>query len=79
MLPEGRSLPLSAVGVAYTPGNACALSKAITEIVAHFQHYKRTAVEHSRSVYRFHNAANLVRVLESATRPAEEEVSTLGA
>jgi hypothetical protein len=79
MLPEGRSVPLSAVGVAYTPGTARAVSRAIAEIVTHFPHYRRTAVEHSRSVYRFHNAANLVRVLESATQPAQEEVSILGA
>ena len=72
MLPEGRRIPLSAVGVAYTPGNGRALSSAIAEIVTHFDHYKRTAVEHSRSVYRFHNAGNLVQVLASAAQPLEE-------
>jgi hypothetical protein len=57
-----RTLPLSAVGVAYA--GAADLTAAVREVLDHREHYARTAAAFAERVHGYHNAERLVTVLE---------------
>ncbi|QOY85412.1 glycosyltransferase [Paludibaculum fermentans] len=61
---EGAApLPLSAIGVAYT--HVDKLSSAVREVLAHYDHYRNTAMDNAPAAYDFHNAGRLVSMLTS--------------
>jgi hypothetical protein len=61
------TVAISAVGVAFSEESPQAISAALREVLAHYPHYRQTAISHSEAVYEFHNAANLVRVLAASS------------
>lgn len=62
LLNEGESpLPVSAVGVGYT--SVSNLSAAVREVLAHYEHYRSTAMDNAPNAYDFHNAGRLVSML----------------
>lgn len=64
------ALPLSAVGMGY-PG-VDQLSAAVREVLRHYGHYRKTALENAPAAYEFHNAGRLVSMLrDQAAEPSQ--------
>jgi len=62
---EGEAVPLSSVGVMFTPDGSGAVANGLREVLRHYEHYRDSARAFSDQVYRVHNAENLIRTLVS--------------
>ena len=58
---SGEMPPLSAIGVAYH--HTRDVAGCVRELIDHYPHYRRTAVEFSKRWFAYHNARRLVDVL----------------
>lgn len=69
--PDEAAVALGAVGCAY--GRPENISAAVREVLRHYGHYRRTAMANAGKVFGFHNARNLIAVLQSAARQERPE------
>jgi len=73
--PDGAAFPVSAVGVTFAEPTSQGLTRAVREVLAHYDHYRATARANSESVYAFHNPGNLIRTIANA--PAAQPAAKL--
>jgi hypothetical protein len=61
-----RAIPRSAAGVTYPIESTAAITAAVREILDHYDHYRRTAIEFAAYVGERHNSHRLIELLRAA-------------